>query len=745
MVFVRPQQFAVTLRAVEALVTVAPHDGVQFGRLLPGGAVEKTIELLPNEAASRLAAGKPVQVVLPKDLPQGVKLVAEPAAPQLGTPITVRLRITAAADAALPAQGYKGKIEFSGLAGLAFRPPGLPMSFEASRPEIDVTPETIDFGTVGPGGEAVREIYFSPNEAASAATTTVSLANETRAAKGVGVEIDPAQVAIKGKTTIHVKLRLAANAAATGELKGAILVKAADRAVGLARNRLIWRARTAKAVVDVIPGDQLDFGALEPGQRQTRSLWLAPNEAAAAKKPTVRLDADGLPAGASLSFEPKMVAVGRKQEVKVTLVAGPELGPQKVKLKLTSDSPDVELAVSRLAAIYAAETGWIKFDVDQLDYGDLLPGNSVAERRVRVAASQGAIGDTVRLDWDFGKLPQGMSVTPLLKQVTISQAGQEATLGLSLLVAVPGSYEGKVVFHAKSAVRPTELPVRIRVPQRLVEIVGAPEEWSIKVWPFFPRGAGELPLVARANPAAAGTTISLRSRGELPNGITLDMNPSSLKVAMGENSMHLVASVESGWHLFTREFAGQMDVVADSPQTVVRPAVLRWRVVVPGLWPYLAGAILLALLVWWPHRPVKVLKGNEAVGGLKLEEKPATVKVLLQGAEKRNGEMLLIGMLKKYSVYVGAPKQAKDAIRGVAIQGDSAVHARHVRIYRRGSRHWIHALHPITVIAANARRSIGRGGKERLYHDDKLQIGQVVLTFRNPGDVRPRQPAVRRR
>ena len=115
-----------------------------------------------------------------------------------------------------------------------FQPQQFIVTFRASRPEIDVTPETIHFGTIGPGGEAAREIYLNPNEAAAAVGTTISLANEASLPKGASIEINTPQVAVKGKTTVHVKLRLAADAVATGELKGAILLKVADQAVALA-------------------------------------------------------------------------------------------------------------------------------------------------------------------------------------------------------------------------------------------------------------------------------------------------------------------------------------------------------------------------------------------------------------------------------------------------------------------------------------------------------------------------------
>ncbi|KPJ69058.1 MAG: hypothetical protein AMS14_11825 [Planctomycetes bacterium DG_20] len=69
MVFVRPQQFHVRFRASAAEVLVAQRDGVRFGRIAPGKAETKTIDLIPSEMARRIAAGKRAALVLPKDLP----------------------------------------------------------------------------------------------------------------------------------------------------------------------------------------------------------------------------------------------------------------------------------------------------------------------------------------------------------------------------------------------------------------------------------------------------------------------------------------------------------------------------------------------------------------------------------------------------------------------------------------------------------------------------------------------------
>lgn len=744
MVFVQPQQLTVTFRAVEAVVTVTPGGGVQFGRLLPGGSVERTIELVPNEAASRLATGKPLRLALPKDLPGGVQLVAEPASPQLGAATSVRLKMIAAADAALPAEGYRGTIEFSGVTGLGFRPSTLPVSFEASRPEIDVLPETVDFGTVAPGSESMREIVLIPNEVAAAVGATMVVSADASLPKGLTLEMEPAQTAVKAKTSIRLKLRVAADTALTGDLQGTVSLKTADRAIAVAHPQIVWRTKTAEAVIDVTPGDQIDFGELEPGQRQTRSLWLTPSRAAAARKPRVRFSADAGPQGGSVSFSPPEVTVEAKREIQVTLTAGRARGPQQLRLKLACDSPGAELAARELAAKYSGQEGGIVIDARELKYADLFPGECRPELRVRVAASPGAIGDTVRLAWSFEGLPKGMAAKPTLEQFTVSQPSEQVLIELAIQGGVAGTYQGKVRFTAKSRVRPAELPVQIHVTQRLVELVDTPEEWLIKVSPFFPRGTRELPLVARASRAAAGTTILLRSPAELTDGIALEVDPSPLKVKPGENPVNVTATVELRRGFLAQEFAGQMDVVVDAPQTVVHPATLRWRVVVPGLWPYLAGAIALVLVLWWPHRRVKVLSGNEEVGGLKLEKRPEAAKVLLQGAEKAEGAMLLIGKLRKYNVYVGSPGQARVAISDVVVQGDSAVRPRHVRIFRRGSRHWIQAMHPITIVVGDTRRSVGRGRKERLYNDDKLQIGQAVLVFRNPGDPRPQQ-AMRRR
>ena len=409
--------------------------------------------------------------------------------------------------------------------------------------------------------------------------------------------------------------------------------------------------------MDVIPGDKLDFGILEPGQRQTRSLWLVPNEAAAAKKPTVRLRRRRPPRRQlRVSFEPQTVAVGQKQEVKVTLVAGSAVGPQKARLKLTSDSPDIELAVSQLAAIYGAETGWIKFDVERLDYLGLLPGDSTPELRLRVAASQGAIGDTVSLAWEFGKLPPGMSVMPAVKQVTISQAGQEVILPLILRGAVGGQYDGTVKLTAKSRVLPAELPARIEVQQRLVEVVDPPRPWKIRASRFGKQCVVGLPLVVRANQAAAGVRFRLEPAAPLEEGIQIQAAPDRLKLAAGENTVTLTASIRLSHSFRTQSHAGELRLVTDDPGVATIPGTIAWEIVVPGwveLWPEVLILLVIALVLQRRFGLRRVLCRTRAIGGLDVTELPKGVSVSLQGTEHVEGSRLMIGMLRKYRIYIG--------------------------------------------------------------------------------------------
>ncbi|NOZ20015.1 MAG: VWA domain-containing protein [Planctomycetes bacterium] len=727
LLFVKPQQFHVTFKAEAASVTVAPRDGLQFGRIRPGQTLEKTFELIPNPAARLLTAGKKVRVVLPKDLPPGVKLSAEPSEVALGEATSVKLKMQVEAGAVIPAKGYKGAVGFSEIQGVQFSPSALLISTESpGKAEIDVAPRRIEFGTIQPGSEVVREITLSPNDAARSLGPKVTLSTAGALPQGVTLKIEPQSVEMKKQASVRLTLRRDAGAGKVGAIKGAIALKVKGARTVLSLEALPWKAEEAAAVIDVTPGKEIDFGGLEFGQERTQSVWLSPNAAAAKMEPEVRLSADGLADGAKLVFEPDHVKLAQKQEIKITLTAGSKAGKREAKVRLKCADPSVQLDVSELSATYEAHAGGITIDAKGLDYKDVFPGDSSVKISVPVTASAGAMGKTVALRWKFDA-PKGMSITPSPSQITVSQARQDVSFVLSLTGAVTGKYTGRVKFSSDVPVRPQELPVAIDVLARGIELIGAPEVWTVQVSRFTGKGEGELPLVVRASPAAAGTTLTFESSGNLPQGTTVRAEPPALKLSGGENQVKLKAEHKGNPSFWGITYRGRLKLATDKVGVVLHPTHIEWAIVVPSLWPYVAfisGVVLVALYTVLP-RPI------DREAELLLKRKPPDTDVLFMGAPKEEEEALEIGMLRRMGgIWIGSSSIEGSKGPDVGITNVSEIEKKHAKILRKGGKHWIRAYGPIEI-QTGAGRSIhvGAGRCERLYYGDEIQVGSVSFAF----------------
>lgn len=620
MVFVKPQQFHVRFRGEAAHVSIAPSDGVRFGRLTLGKSMDRTIELIPNEMAKRLATDKLVRLILPKDLPHGVQLRAEPASLQLDNIKSVQLKLIASADANLPPEGYKGAVGFSDIPGVRFAPQTLGISFEVSRAEVDVTPD-----------------------------------------------------------------------------------------------------------------DRVNFGVLQSGQRQTRSLWLSPNIIAATVKPTVRLSASGIPEGASVVFEPRQVTLDQKREIKVTVVAGPQLGQHKLKLNVTCDSPAIRLSVTELEAVYSVETARITIDADKLFFHDIFEGESSPSARVHVVASQGAIGDTVHLDWKFDGIPEGMSVVPSQQQITISQPSEDVTLVLTLKGAIPGQYDGRVKFSAKSQLEPQEIPLRIELITKRVEIIKPSGPWIIKVSAFAPKGTIQLPIVLRANPAAAGSNVFLEHPAEMLEEITISAEPERFKLVAGENEGTLKAVVSLRPSLFGQSYTGKLKLIADSEHVLLEPDTVRWEVVIPGLLPYAVStgmvvAVLLILLLWlrWP----RIVTGGltvETVGGGEIRTEGLVAEV--------GEEISLIAMNKRH-IKIGPGERCSIVLASGESEpepgGEWAVRLdRRRKKYLRRSATGGQSVSIERTMGGGDIETVGARESTTLEHGDKITIGSFTFTFQD--------------
>jgi len=732
MVFVRPQQFHVRFTATAPAVAVAPRDGVPFGRLAPGASVTRTIELIPNEIARR-GPGQPVKIGLPKDLPEGVTLSAEPATLKLTKSMSVRLTLRALPGARLPAGGYSGAVALTGAPGVAFTPAKLPVSFETGQAKIDVTPSAaVDFGTVAPGGQAVRTIYLTPNEVAAAGKPTVSVAAGPGLPEGVRLRVAPGKTVVADKTTVRLTLVLSPEAKSTGTIQGQVGLKVTDGAAALSQEILPWRAAVAGAVVDVTPGDRLDFGLVQVGGRQTRSLWLSPNAAAAAARPGVTFSSAGAREGTALVFEPQKVTLDRKREIKVTLVAGSGVGKQALAMKLACSSGNVRLNVNALAVEYRAESRGAWVDAQRLDFRKLLGSDRDASSRVRVVASQDKIGQTLRLAWEFGKTPGSMSIVPLRERVTISKAAEEVPLLLRVDSPVAGEYRGRLTVTAPSQA-PQTIPVVLVVAVRRVEVVVPPGPWSIQLSAFAPWAEVQLPVVIKANTEAAGLKVSVQGLDELPDGVRIVSDPAHVRIKAGENTLTLKASVSFPPSLWGRLHEGKLTFVADSPHAVVVPDTLAWRVEAPPVGPYGAVAVgvaavllLVALWLWWPRR---------LVGALRIEDIGAG-QVLVDELECEINETIDLEAVSTRSLAMG-PGQECDIVLASPGDQDRPDAGWIVKMKRRRATYVVRSSaggQQVSVekgVGDVPAETLGPSERAVMEHGDKITIGQFVFVFEN--------------
>ena len=178
MVFVSPQQFHVVFTSVSPVVDVKPKEGLDFGRIFPGKFAERSLELSPDEMAKRAATGKTTNIILPKDLPRGIALSVQPDRIPLDKKTSVLLKLSAAPDAVIPEQPYKGIIAFSPVAGISFKPQELPIAFKGSVPTIRVVgaPEVwaIDHWPAVSKREAELPLVLRANRAASGTRVSLS-------------------------------------------------------------------------------------------------------------------------------------------------------------------------------------------------------------------------------------------------------------------------------------------------------------------------------------------------------------------------------------------------------------------------------------------------------------------------------------------------------------------------------------------------------------------------------------------
>ena len=539
MVFIQPQQFHVTFRAVEARLSVAPRDGIEFGRILPGQSVERTVDLVPNEAARRLVPNASLAMGLPQDLPDSVTLVAESTTVSVAEPVSIRLKLTASSDGELPADGYRGVLQFSKIDGLAVDPASLPISFEGRRRMIEaVLPSrTIDFGPISPGGKAELQFVLVPNEAAKQQPVTALVKSSGDLPEGVQLTVEPSEAEVVENTTVRLTLAIDEDCQVVGDMKGTVLLTS-DAGVPTVRpDEIGWQARTAEAVVNVLPWEQLDFGKLEPGDEQTEVLYLQPDATARARRPKVRFSSAFLPNGTKVAFEPSEIVVDSKKEVRVTIVAGAEIGKHHSKLQLACTEEAVELAVTEVPLVYEGILAEAVIDTERLVFENVVPGDSKNAQSLQIVGGEAGIGKTIAFDWRWDDPVFAAQVTAFPSQKTLGAESELVPVRLEVTDGRPGEYLGYLVLSAEEiALANTRIPISVVIGEPSVVVHCDPIQASPRT------RSEELSCAVRveANKFAAGSELTLEVKGELPTGVEIVLAPSPLVLEQGETKAEVL-------------------------------------------------------------------------------------------------------------------------------------------------------------------------------------------------------------
>ncbi|HOX37770.1 MAG TPA: VWA domain-containing protein [Candidatus Brocadiia bacterium] len=729
----KPDSLPLAFETLGGRIDVAPADGLDFGALSAGSSVTRELKLVPDEGAR--ASGPKVEIAQEGSLPKGVTTTIEPASPVVKEEMPVKVTLTIAPDAGLtaPVSGAFALKVPDGSASLSTD--RIAWKAEPAAGMVEIAPAgVLDFGNVPPGTKSSKQITLTPDAAAAKAAPTVDLKSAGELPKGVSIAIEPATVAVKEKITVNLTLAVAEDAASAGQVKGSIALKSSDGAIRFSAPQVDWKAVASIAVISLKSIEEVNLGEIEIGQSASRTIMLTPNETAAAAKPKLILTATDTPKSDSVTIVPVQAILDKMAEFNVTVKAGDQLGAKSFRIDASTDSRMARLDSKPIKVVYTVKPGSVNFpDAGQLKF-EAASGETPHELATAMLATPGAFGDVVKLEAVFDSLPKGMTVEASPQQVSVKEAKSDLRITLVVEGAVPGDYDGVVRFISKSDVTPKEIPVRLSIIRRVLDVTGTPGLWTIKVPALSPRIKGvELPVSVNANRYAAGAKLTMKPEQELPQGVAISMEPAQLDIKEGGNAAILKADVNLKWSLFGISHSGMLDLAADKKTIEVNGGKVGWVVESGGLWIYLIPLAILILLILWYFRPRTVLDKNRDAGGLTFEACPEDVKVIFQSREQAPTQLVKIGLLDKKEVFIGAPSpEQSEAAADVLITNDPKVKTRHAKVTNRRGEHWITAIGPVSVESGGQGYDLQPDSERRISDGDRITMGGVAFKFRDP-------------
>ena len=270
------------------------------------------------------AQGKTLQLqgVVLDTGPKGGAVRVRPDRIQLGKG---RQEVTLTFEGNTPTPGeYVGRVVFKAPGQLlVITPQQLNVKFQAAppppppppppkpKPSIDVVPpKTLDFGTIAPGGEAVREVYLIPNPAAAAVAPVVSFSARDLP-RGAEVMFQPSRVTVADKKS--VKVLLTADGA-PGSHAFLIGLKCAVAGVRLSTEQ-VRGAYTVEQAMVRLDARQLAFGSAPPGESVAQAqARMTATPGALGKVVRLTWHIDGLPDGMAVEPVTGRISVSKLAE-----------------------------------------------------------------------------------------------------------------------------------------------------------------------------------------------------------------------------------------------------------------------------------------------------------------------------------------------------------------------------------------------------------------------------------------------
>jgi uncharacterized membrane protein len=272
---------------------------------------------------------------------------------------------------------------------------------------------------------------------------------------------------------------------------------------------------------------------------------------------TVNLSVSGLPAGATVSFNPASVTAGNSSTM--TLNVGATTTPGTYTITVTGTGVSTTHTVTVALTVTSAPTS--DFSVGASPNSLSIVQGSNGSSTISSAVTSGS-AQTVNLS--AGGQPPGTTVS--FNPVTVT-AGGSSTITVSVGSSTPGTYSITVTGTGPSATHSTTVVLTV--------VAAASSDFSIGASPnslSAPQGGNGSSTISTAVTSGAAQTVSLSASGQ-PTGTTVSFSPASV-TAGGSSTMtvNVGATTAPGSYTITVTGTGASATHTTSVGLTVTPA-----------------------------------------------------------------------------------------------------------------------------------------------------------------------------